>query len=368
MTEQLAPPSGDLESAVDPEDSAVDPEEQVTPERESRARASMRGVGLLIGLGLLAAMALVSLRFGSIWVTNSDVLSALFSFDPDSYNQTAVRELRAPRTIFAIVVGMGLGVAGGVAQGVTRNPMADPFILGITGGASLGIANAVYFGKLDGSTQHIWFAFGGALIASLLVYTLGQAGPHGGSPVRLILAGVITGTLMSTWTAVLIYTDEETRETMRHIMIGSVSGRDVGDFWLPLLAVVIGVVACVLMGHQINVLNLGEDAARAAGMNTSRIRLACTLIVVVIAGGAVAAAGPIGFVGLAVPHMVRSFTGPDYRWILAYSAVAGAMLLIGADILGRFLLHPAELEASIVMGAIGAPFFIYIARRRSLAA
>jgi iron complex transport system permease protein len=325
-----------------------------------------RTLGLLLGLAGLAGFALLSLRYGSIGITNGEAWSAFFDFDPESYEQTVVRSLRAPRTIFALAVGCGLGVAGAVMQGVTRNPMADPFILGVSGGASLGITTAVYFGRLNGPAEFIWFAFVGAFLASALVYVIGAGGKGGGTPLRLVLAGVITGTLMSTWTAILIYTDQETREAMRYLLIGNVAGRSVSDYWITLLFIIGGVLVCLLMAHQLNVLSLGEDSARSVGMRTGRLRMTFTFLVVIVAGGCVAAAGPIGFVGLAVPHMVRAFTGPDYRWVLVLSAIYGALLLTGADIMGRILLKPAELEASIVMGAIGAPFFIYLARRKSL--
>jgi iron complex transport system permease protein len=330
------------------------------------AVATLRLAGLLGGLCLVAIVGLISLRYGSIDITTRDAWDGIFAYDASSYEQTVVRYLRAPRTVFALIVGCGLGVAGAVMQGVTRNPLADPFILGVSGGASLGITTAVYFGQLTGPEAFIWFAFGGAALASTLVYIIGAAGRGGGTPVRLVLAGVITGTLMGTWTSILIYTDLDTREAMRYLLIGSVAGRSLGDYWITFPFILGGVAACLLMGHQLNVLNLGEDAARSVGMNTTRVRLVCTALVVIIAGGCVAAAGPIGFVGLAVPHMVRSVTGPDYRWVLAYSAIYGAVLLCGADIIGRLVLKPSELEAGIVMQALGAPFFVYLARRRSL--
>ena len=330
------------------------------------AVAGLRVAGLVGGLAAVAVIGLLSLRYGSIDITTNDAWNALFHYDPSSYEQTVVRHLRVPRTVFALIVGCGLGVSGAVMQGVTRNPLADPFILGLSGGAALGITVAVYFGKLTGPEAYIWFAFGGGVAASALVYLIGSAGRGGGTPVRLVLAGVITGTLTYTWTSVLIYTDIDTREQMRHLMIGSVAGRDLGDYWITFPFILGGTAVCLLMGHQLNVLNLGEDAARAVGMNTTRVRLICTALVVIIAGGCVAAAGPIGFVGLAVPHMVRSLTGPDYRWVLVYSAIYGAVLLCGADIIGRLVLKPSELEASIVMQALGAPFFVYLARRRSL--
>jgi len=331
------------------------------------SQSALRLLGLIGGLAGLAVIAVVSLRFGSIDITNSDAWNALVAYSEESYEQTVVRFLRIPRTVIAMVAGCGLGVAGAVMQGVTRNPMADPFILGVSGGAGLGITFAVYFGHFQGPTQFIWFAFIGAALAAVLVYVVGAAGKGGVTPVRLVLAGVIVGTLMSTWTSVMIYTDIATRETMRYLLIGSVEGRSLEDYWPTFPFILGGLAVCLLMSHQLNVLNLGEDAARAVGMNTARIRALCMGLVVIIAGGTVAAAGPIGFVGLAIPHMVRAFTGPDYRWILPLSAIFGAVLLTSADIIGRLVLEPAELEASIIMGIIGAPFFIYLARRRSLA-
>lgn len=323
-------------------------------------------LGVVVGLIGLAAVSLLSLRYGSHGVTTREAWDALFAYDPNSYEETIVRYLRAPRTIFALVVGCGLAVAGAVMQGVTRNALADPYILGVSEGAALGIATAVYFGQLQSPSGFIWFAFVGGLLAAALVYVIGSGGKAGGTPVRLVLAGVITGTFMATWTAVLIYTDGETREAMRHLLIGDVAGRALADYWITIPFILGAVAACYLLAHQLNVLSLGEDAARSVGMRTTRVRLICTGLAVVIAGACVAAVGPIAFVGLAVPHMVRSLAGGDYRWIIVYSSIVGAILLVLADVIGRLVLGPAELEASIVMAAIGAPFFIVLARRRSL--
>jgi iron complex transport system permease protein len=333
-----------------------------------RSGGFTRSLILLAGLAGLVIVALLSLRYGSIDVSATEVWDSIFNYDSESYEQTAIRFLRGPRTVFALVVGCGLGVTGAVMQGVTRNPLADPFILGVSGGASLGITTAVYFGQLTGPAQFIWFAFGGAAAATALVYVIGSAGREGPTPIRLILSGVITGTLMSAWTAGLIYTDEQTRETMRYLLVGNVAGRDLGDYWILFPIILGGVAICLAMAHHLNVLNLGEDAARAVGMNTARMRLAFMALVVVVAGATVAAAGPIGFLGFAVPHIVRSASGPDYRWILLYAAVLGAIVLIGADLVGRVVLRPSELQAGIIMQALGAPFFVYMARRRSLAA
>ncbi|MEV7693448.1 iron ABC transporter permease [Microbacterium sp. NPDC089189] len=334
----------------------------ITAER----RAGRRALGLSVGIGAVALGVLASLQFGSIPVSVTDAWEAIVDYDPDVYEQMVVRTMRVPRTVFALVVGCGLAVAGAVMQGVTRNPMADPFLFGVSGGGALGLTIAVSIGVLYGPVQLISFAFLGALCATVLVYVIGSGGRRGGSPVRMVLAGVITATLMSTWSSFIVYTDSSARETMRHLLIGTLAGRSLDDYGITVPFILGGVVVCILMAHQLNVLALGEDAARSVGMKTSRVRFTLLLLTAVIAGACVAAVGPIGFVGLAVPHMVRYFTGEDYRWLLVFSAIFGAALLLAADVLGRVLLNPAELEASIVMGMIGAPFFIWLARRRSL--
>jgi iron complex transport system permease protein len=326
----------------------------------------LRTVGLLVGVGLVGFGALLSLRFGSLEISTADAWNAVFHYNPESYNETVVRTLRVPRTVIALAVGAGLAVAGGVMQAVTRNPLAGPSILGVSAGASFAVVTAIYYFGLSAPYQFVWFAFGGSFAASALVFVVASTGREGPTPVKLALAGVVVSTLLGSWTTALILLDQQTNDIARFWLVGSVAGRDLDMFWQVAPFLVGGTAACILMAHQLNVMSLGEDAAKALGMRTARVRLISALLVVLITGAAVSAAGPIGFVGLAAPHMVRSLAGPDYRWVLPYAALAGALLVLGADILGRLIARPSEIQVGIVTAMLGAPFFIYLARKRSI--
>jgi iron complex transport system permease protein len=311
--------------------------------------------------------ALISLRVGTHSISTSDVWNGLFSYDATSYEQTIVHSLRFPRTVIALAVGGALAVAGAVMQAVTRNPLADPSILGVSSGASLAIVTVVYYGGMTATYQFLPFAFAGALLASLLVFAIGSVGRGGASPVKLALAGIVVSSLLASWTSALLMLDEETFDVVRYWFAGSVVGRDLDTFWRLTPFLLGGAIVCLFLGHQLNVLSLGDEAAQALGMRTNRIRLVCAMLVVLITAAAVAVAGPIGYVGLAVPHMVRAIVGPDYRWILPYSLITGAISLTLADVLGRVAMRPSEIEVGIVTAVVGAPFLIFLARRRSLA-
>lgn len=339
----------------------------VPVERQSMGHLLTRTGGLVIGLAAIALMALISLRFGSLEITTRQAWDAVFNYSPDSYEQTVVRSLRVPRTLIAIGVGGALAVAGAAMQAVTRNPLAEPSILGVSAGASFAIVTAVFFLGLTSPYQYVWFAFAGALAASALVFIVGSAGHGGATPVKLALAGVVISSLLGAWTSALILLDDETLDTVRFWLAGSVAGRPLEVFWLVSPFLVGGTVACIFLGHQLNVMSMGEDTARALGMNTTRIRIGTSILMVLITGAAVSAAGPIGFVGLATPHLVRSFIGPDYRWILPYSLLTGAVFLLVADVVGRVVVRPGELQVGIVTALVGAPFLIYLARQRNVA-
>jgi iron complex transport system permease protein len=323
--------------------------------------------GLVLTAGATIFVCLLSLRIGSLGITTADALNALFNYDPESYEQTVVRSLRLPRTIIGIGVGAALAVSGAVMQAATRNPLAGPGILGVSSGASFAIVTAIYFGHLTAPIQYVWFAFVGGLATSALVYAVGTVGAGGASPVKLALAGVIVSALLSSWTTALLLLDQETLDVVRFWSAGSLAGRDLEVFWTVLPFLAIGGIGAMLITHQLNILSLGDDAARALGMQTGRMRLVCALLVVLMTGAAVAAAGPIGFVGLAVPHIVRAIVGPDNRWVVPYSALVGVILLLGADVLGRVLLRPSEIQVGIITAATGAPFLIWIARSRRVA-
>ena len=330
-----------------------------------RARAIQWGTLLAAG-ALLVLVTLASLRFGSIPLTTAEAWNALFHYDPESYEQTVVRHLRLPRTLIGLGVGAALAVAGAAIQAVTRNPLAGPEILGVNSGAAFGVVTAVYFGHLAEPFQFVWFAFLGGLGAAALVYAVASAGTGGSSPVKLALAGVIVSALLQSWLTGLLLLDQQTLDVVRFWMAGALAGRDLELFLAVLPFLVVGVAGLVILGPQLNVASLGEETARALGLKTERIRWLVGALSVLAVGSAVAVAGPIGFVGLAVPHIVRAVVGPDYRWVLPLAVLVGPLLLLSADLAGRVVARPAEIQVGIVTAFTGAPFLIALARRRKV--
>lgn len=327
------------------------------------ARASM----LFLLAGGLLVTALLSLRIGSLGLSTEDTVAALFRYDPDSYEQTVVRSLRLPRTLIGLGVGAALAVSGAVMQAATRNPLAGPSILGVSSGASFAVVSAIYLLGITTPGGYVWFAFAGAALASLLVYGIASAGRGGATPVKLALSGVIMSALLASWSTAILLLDRETLDQVRFWNAGSLAGRPLAIFWTVLPFLALGLAGALLLSRQLNVMSMGEDTAKALGLHTGRVRLVSAVLVVMMTGAAVAVAGPIGFVGLAVPHIVRIVSGPDYRWILAYCLVVGPILLLGADIVGRVIVRPSELQVGIITALCGAPFLVMIARRRRVA-
>lgn len=324
-------------------------------------------LGLLALFGALLLAGLLSLRIGSLGISTSDAGNALFHYNSENYAELVVRTLRLPRTIYAIVLGAGLGLSGTIAQAITRNPLADPSILGVSSGATLAVVVAVYFFGLTAPYQYVWFAFGGALLAALLVFVFSSAGHGGSSPEKVALAGIVISAMLIAWTSALLLLDRETMDVVRFWMAGSVAGRNLDTLWWLAPFILGGSIVGLFLGHQLNVLSLGDETARSLGMRTGMLRSLALLLVVVITGASVAAAGPIAFVGLATPHLVRSIIGPDYRWVLPYSMIVGAILLTCADIVGRVAARPSEIQVGIVTAIVGVPVLIALARRRTLA-
>ncbi|MEU6997416.1 iron ABC transporter permease [Nonomuraea sp. NPDC046570] len=341
------------------------------PPKENPARvkrpSGVLAAGLVVAVGALVLVALLSVAAGARSVPLFTVIDA-FAAPDGSSDHTVIRELRVPRTILGIAVGAALGLAGALMQSLTRNPLADPGLLGINQGAALGATVALGLFGLTDPAVYVWFAFAGAALASALVYALGSAGRTGSSPVRLALAGVALGMVFTAISQAVLRMDAQTFDRMRFWLTGSLAAQtsDVLVHLLPFLTA--GLVLGLLLAKPLNALSLGDEAGRALGVAVGRTRGLTAVAVTLLCGAATAAAGPLWFVGLAVPHAVRAVVGPDQRWLLPYSALLAPVLLLGADILGRVVAAPGEVQVGIMCAVVGAPVFILLARRRRLAA
>ncbi|ONI68186.1 iron ABC transporter permease [Kribbella sp. ALI-6-A] len=335
--------------------------------RRSPARRTTLVAGLLAAVALLLVVCLLSIAVGSKQIPLGTVLDALRHYDETNTDHVIVHSLRVPRTLIGLLVGAALGLSGALMQGVTRNPLADPGILGVNGGAALFVVGGIYWFGLTSLTAYVWLAFAGAAAASVAVYTLGSLGREGATPVKLALAGAAMTAMLGSLTTALLIGDVDTFDQFRFWSVGSLAGRgsDIAEQVAPFILV--GIVLALVSGRLLNALSLGDDVARSLGQRVGLTRVFTAVTVVLLCGAATAAAGPIGFIGLTIPHVARLITGPDYRWILPYSMLLAPILLLGSDVLGRVVAQPGELQVGIVTAVIGAPFFIALVRRRKLA-
>ena len=351
----------------------ADPPSRAVPSTTSSttailARPGMRVLGLIGAIAALGLVCIASLAFGSKPIPFSTVIESLTSYDDDVTDHLIIRELRVPRTLVGLAVGMALGFAGALMQGVTRNPLADPGILGVNAGAALGVVMGIYLLDVSSLSQYVWLAFVGAAAASVVVYGLGSAGRGGATPVKLALAGAAVAAVLTSLTSGVLLLDVDTLDQFRFWVVGSLAGRGTEILLDALPFMIVGGLLALASGRALNTLSMGDDVARSLGTRVAWSRALAALSVVLLAGAAVAVAGPIAFVGLTVPHVARAFVGPDYRWLLPYSAVLAGILLVGADTIGRIVIRPSELQVGIVTALVGAPFFILLVRRRKLAA
>lgn len=323
--------------------------------------AARRAGGAVLALVLLAVLCGISLIFGSKAIPAADVLAALLHPGSDETTRI-VLDSRVPRTVAALVVGVGLGLSGSLIQSLTRNPLGDPGILGVNAGAAAAVTAGVAFFGTTSIAQDVWFALAGALVVSALVGVMGARGGRA-DPVRLTLVGVALGAVLTGASSALRLTDYQTFRRLRGWDAGSLVERG-WDLIVPVLPlVVVGVVLAILVAGSLNALALGDDLAASLGTRLALTRTGSVLGIAALAGAATALAGPIGFVGLMVPHVARWLCGPDQRWILAVSAVLAPCLLLAADIIGRVILWPGEVPAGLVTAFIGAPALIALARR-----
>jgi iron complex transport system permease protein len=321
---------------------------------------------VVVTAALLVGVA-VSLLVGSHPIAPDRVWHALTSPD-GSTDAAVVRGQRVPRTVLALVVGAALGLAGAVMQALTRNPLADPGILGVNAGASLAVVLGVALTGVAGIWSYVWFALAGAAVAAIGVHLLAGAGRQIATPARLALAGVAVSAALMALTQTVVLADQRAFDAFRSWVTGSLEGRrwDVLAATAPFLA--LGALLAAVLGPSLGVLVLGEETAHGVGVRVRRTRVLALVTVTLLAGGATAAIGPVGFVGLAAPMIARAYLGHHLRWVMAASCVLGALWLTAADVLARVVVAPQEIGAGVVAAIVGGPLFVALVQRRRMPA
>ena len=314
---------------------------------------------LVGGLLLLVASILASLAFGSRTVGWNELLDGLFRPAVQSYEADIVRG-RITRTIFSFMCGAALGVSGALMQSVTRNPIADPSILGVNTGAALAVVIGIAFFNISAASDYIWFALVGALVTALFVFGVGSLGRGGATPLKLVLAGAATSAALSSLVMALMIPRSNVMDQFRFWQVGSVGAGNMNSIWTFLPFLIVGLIIAIVAAPSLNALALGDEMATSLGVRTGTVKIVASFAGVILCGAATALAGPIGFIGLLAPHLIRLALGPDQRYLMPLSAMAGAIILTFSDVAGRLLGSPGELEVGIVTAFIGAPILILL--------
>lgn len=334
------------------------------PTRRPRSRRYGRlTAGLAVLVAVLAVLAVLSVAVGARPMNLGEVWAGLA--DPNADTYPVVTQLRLPRTVLGLAAGAALGLAGALMQAMTRNPLADPGLLGVNTGAAAAVVTASFFLGSFGFTQTILFAFAGAAAASVGVYLI--AGAATATPARLALAGAAVTAAGYAYVSAIQLMDAATLDQMRFWSVGSLVNAHVAPMLPVVLIIAVAAAAGILLARPLNALALGDATATGLGVDPRVLRVAGIAVITVLAGTATAVCGPIVFVGLVVPHVVRSFTGPDQNWVLPYSMLGGAAFLLAADVLGRVIARPGEVQVGIVCAVAGGPFFLYLVSRRKVA-
>ncbi|QYK51866.1 MAG: iron ABC transporter permease [Anaerolineales bacterium] len=337
---------------------------QPRPAQPSQRANTLRLLAFPLMAALLLLVMVASTAFGAAEIEPRIVAQSVTQFDDTNTSHLVIRNLRMPRAVTAALVGAALAVAGAVMQGLTRNPLADSGLLGIEAGAALAVMVAVLYLGVNSLSSFALFAFVGAGVSGAAVYAIGSVGRGGPTPIKLTIAGAALGTMLASITSLLAIMHPLSYDQVRFWMAGSVAGREMELIAQGAVYILIGLVLAILLGRQITTLSLGDDIARSLGLNVLWVKLLSALAVVVLAGTSVSLAGPIGFVGLVAPHAVRFFTGPDYRWVIPYGALLGAIFMVVADVVSRVVMRPMELPVGLMTAAIGGPIFIYLVRAK----
>ncbi|TDO86432.1 iron complex transport system permease protein [Halanaerobium saccharolyticum] len=327
--------------------------------RDQKAKLNI----LLLLMGILLLFIILSLAVGQHFISVSSVYQAVFNYDQESTRHLIIRSSRLSRTVIALAAGGSLAVAGALMQALTANQLAAPGIFGLNSGAVFLLVIAAAFFGVSSMTIRIWLAFTGSMAAGLLVYFIASLGRNGLSSLKMILAGAAVTALFHSFTQGILVINQESLESVLFWLSGSTAGRDL-EMILPLLPFILAaVILSLILAKDINILLIGEEMAAGLGQKTIIIKLLLGLSIVILAGSSAAAAGAISFIGLIVPHIGRFFVGSNYHWLIIYSFILGAALLLFADIIARIVIMPQEVPIGVMTAFMGAPFFVYIVRR-----
>lgn len=322
---------------------------------------------LLLSIVLLGICVLASLAFGSRTVGWNELMDGLFHPEVQTHGANVVRQ-RIARTIFSIMCGAALGVSGALMQSVTRNPIADPSILGVNTGAALFVVCGISFFNIGTASQYIWLALAGAIITAIFVFGIGSMGSGGATPLKLVLAGAATSAALSSLVMAIMIPRSNVMDQFRFWQVGSVGAGNWSSISLFIPFLIIGIVIALFAAPALNAIALGDEVATGLGVRTGTLRLIAAFGGVILCGAATALAGPIGFIGLIATHVIRLLIGPDLRYIIPMSALSGAIILTISDVCGRVLGSPGELEVGVVTAFIGAPILILITMKAKMRA
>ncbi|MBP3967157.1 FecCD family ABC transporter permease [Paenibacillus lignilyticus] len=317
---------------------------------------------LIIGLAALGACIVASLAFGSRVIGIKDMMDGLFNPGADSFGASVMHQ-RVARTVFSLCCGGALGIAGSLMQAVTRNPIADPSVLGVNTGAALFVVSGIAFFHISTANQYIALACAGAAITAVFVFGIGSLGRGGPTPIKLVLAGAATSAALSSLISAIMIPRTEVMDRFRYWQMGSVGSANWHDITTFLPFLIIGILIAIASAAALNALALGDEAASGLGVRTGVLRLIASIAGVLLCGTVTALAGPIGFIGLLATHVIRLLIGPDQRYLIPMSALAGAIILTISDVVGRVLGSPGELEVGMVTAFVGAPILILLAIR-----
>ncbi|MDZ5472171.1 iron ABC transporter permease [Bacillus sp. 31A1R] len=323
---------------------------------------SQRFLGLFVSILLLIFLIGASIVYGYTDTTWKMAWDA-FQSNNGSNEHLVLETVRLPRALIAAAVGSSLAIAGTLMQTLTKNPLASPGIFGVNAGAGFAVVISVSLFQISNLQAFAWIAFLGAAVAAIGVYVIGSLGREGLTPMKLTLAGAAMSAMFASFTQGFLVINEAALDQVLFWLAGSVQGRKLEILISVLPYLIVGWIGSILIASKMNVLSMGEDVAKGLGLNTGFLKIAVALFVILLSGGAVAIAGPIGFIGIVIPHITRSIVGIDHRWVIPYAGILGGILLLAADIMARYIIMPQEVPVGVMTAIIGTPFFIYIARK-----